>query len=199
MLVTKPLGRDGIAYVGRYLEANAAFGKQLGSLLLDRFALEQGSAWAFVPDPLPGDRKVNLADFETGGLFRGHGHQWRQEVMAWISGKVGTESHVLCVEDGLARPADPFLASLGGWRFFCEESVIECVTLPTEEDISDRFRGATWNPDVAILIPSPSILPAKRRSVSSEAFADLVATATTIAVGAWDDEGAIFWEPHGAQ
>jgi hypothetical protein len=193
------MGGDGIAYVNRYLEANAAFGKQLGRLLLDRLALEQGSAWAFVPDPLPDDRKVDLADFETGGLLRRHGQQWRQKVMAWISGKVGTEPHVLFVEDGLARPSDPFVASLDGWRLFCQESVIECVELPTEEDISDRFSGATWNPDIAILIPSPSILPATRTSVSSDALADLVDTASTIGVGAWDDEGAIFWESRGAQ
>src|ERR1700729_2071837 len=56
VLVAKPMGGDGIAYVNRYLEANAAFGKQLGRLLLDKLALDQGSAWAFVPDPLPDDR-----------------------------------------------------------------------------------------------------------------------------------------------
>lgn len=105
------MGADGIAYLRRYLEANAAFGKQLGKVLLDNLDFSQGEAWAFVPDPIPDDRKVDLADFETGGLFRRLGQQWRQEVMGWISGKVGAEPHVLCVEDGLARPSDPFVAS----------------------------------------------------------------------------------------
>jgi len=47
---------------------------------------------------------------------------WRRKLMAWISGKVA-RTHVLCVEDGLARPSDPFVSSLDGWRFFCQESV----------------------------------------------------------------------------
>lgn len=188
------MGADGIAYLRRYLEANAAFGKQLGKVLLDNLDFSQGEAWAFVPDPIPDDRKVDLADFETGGLFRRHGQQWRQEVMGWISGKVGAEPHVLCVEDGLARPSDPFVASLDGWRFFSQESVIECIELPTQEDVSDRFGGATWDPDIAILIPTPTTLPAKRTTVSSDALAALTGTATTVGVGAWDDEGAIFWE-----
>lgn len=197
MLVARDLGGEGISYVRKYLEANSAFGKQLGKLLLETLDLAQGRAWAFVPDPLPASRAADLVDFDTGGLFRRHGQAWRQEVNRWLAAKVDGRPHLLYAESSLARATDPFVADLAGWRFFCQDSVFECVELPTDEDVADRFGGATWSPDVAIVMPRPARAPEDRTVVSASELAAFAGTTAAFGIGAWDDEGAVFWELNG--
>lgn len=195
MLVVQDLGVAGASYVRRYLEANSGFGKQLGKLLLDRFDVALGSVWAFVPHPLPSERKAGVTDFEAGGLLLGKGERWREEVNAWVSRTVGAAPHFLVTEHALSRPTDPFVSKLEGWHFFCQDSVFDCFELPPNRDVARQLSGATWDPDVTILTPRPAFPPKDRAAVPPAALAALVEQSIAVGVGAWDDEGAVFWEP----
>jgi hypothetical protein len=95
VLTTKDLGAEGISYVEEYLRANVEFGKQLGELLLASFDLADGVAWAFVPEPLPSERRSDLTNFERGGVYRRA--SWRSEADEWVRMKVGVLALGSCV------------------------------------------------------------------------------------------------------
>ena len=195
MLVRHDLDLDGIAYVESYLAANGEFGKQLGPLLLASHDVRAGNVWAFLPAQLPVDRQAPLGDFETGGLMRRHDPAWRAEVRDWLQAKCQAGPLLLCAERALARPADPFVERLEEPLFFCGESVIAYRELPSEDIVDEWFAGATWNPDVAMLTVLPPSLPQDRGTISRTELAHLAENAVGVVIGAWDDEGAIFWEP----
>lgn len=195
MLVRHDFDRAGIAYVESYLAANGDFGKQLGPLLLASHAVEAGNVWAFLPTELPAARQAPLTDFAAGGLMPKHDPAWRAEVREWLQAKCEAGRLLLCAESALARPTDPFVERLERPVFFCGESVIDYRELPSEEIVDELFAGATWNPEVAMLTALPPHLPQDRGTISRAELAHLAENAVAVVIGAWDDEGLIFWEP----
>lgn len=195
VLVRHDFDLDGIAYVESYLTANREFGRQLGSLLLARHDIPTGNAWAFLPTELHVARRAPLADFAAGGLMPKHDPAWRAEVREWLHAKCAAGPLLLCVERAMARPTDPFVERLKGPVFFCGESVIDYREIPSDEIVDELVAGATWNPDVAILTQLPPRLPQDRGTLSRDELAHLAENAVAVVIGAWDDEGLIFWEP----
>jgi hypothetical protein len=197
MLVRHDLGEEAKDYVRSYLEANGAFGKLLGPLLLQAHEIDGGVAWAFVPNPLPPERVAPLTNFEDGPLYK-HA-AWRKRVDTWLDDtrEAAPGSWLLCVEDGLGKPSDPFVAKRNDPKFFCRDSI---YWFETADEAEDRTRielgGAVWEPNVGIV----SVMPASagrldRQTLEDSALAELAASVTAIVIGAWDREGLIFWEP----
>lgn len=198
VLVRHDFELDGIAYVESYLAANGEFGKQLGPLLLASHDVHAGNVWAFVPTEPPAARQAPLSAFETGGLRPKLDPVWQSCVRGWLEAKCGAERLLLCAESALARPSDPFVQRLDRPVFFSGESVIDYRELPSDEIVDELFAGATWNPDVAILTALPQSVPLDRATVSRAELARLAENAVAVAIGAWDDEGLLFWEPGAA-
>jgi hypothetical protein len=73
--------------------------------------------------------------------------------------------------------------------------VIDYREIPSDEIVDELFARATWNPDVAILTQLPPRLPQDRGTLSRDELAHLAENAVAVVIGAWDDEGLIFWEP----
>jgi hypothetical protein len=195
VLVRRDLGSDGIAYVSSYLEASREFGRQLGPLLQASHDVDAGISWAFVPSPLPAARTAPLADFETGGLFSTRDPTWPKALLSWLDSVRGVDAHFVCVEGALERPSDPFLESLDQPVFFCGDSVFYYALLSPDEMPEWWFGGATWRPDVTVITPVPAKLPAHRDEIDQSDLAQLAANAVAVVIGAWDDEGLIFWQP----
>jgi hypothetical protein len=194
VLVHHEFDVDGIAYVESYLAANGEFGKQLGPLLLKSHDVRAGNVWAFVPSEPPATRQMPLTAFEAGGLFPKRDPAWRAQVRGWLEAKCGAGQLLLCAEDAMARPTDPFLERLEGPIVFCGESVIDYRELPSDGIADELFAGAVWNPDVAILTAAPPRLPNDRETITRAELARLAENAVAVVVGAWDDEGLIFWD-----
>jgi hypothetical protein len=194
VLVRRDLGLEGLDYVGAYLAMNGEFGKQFGPLLLASQDLESGSVWAFVPAALPAGRTAPLTAFEAGGLTPKHDPSWRDLMTAWIAAKCDAGALLLCAEHALGRPTDPFVQGLTQPVFFCGESVIDYRQLPSQEIVDELFAGAMWNPDVAILTTAAEV-PKVRSTVTRAELARLAEKVLPVVIGAWDDEGLIFWAP----
>jgi hypothetical protein len=111
------------------------------------------------------------------------------------SGEMRAGPLLICAESAMARPTDPFVGLLERPVFFCGESVIDYREIPSEGIVDELIAGATWNPEVAILTPLPPRLPQDRGAISRGELADLAENAVAVVIGAWDDEGLIFWEP----
>ena len=59
--------------------------------------------------------------------------------------------------------------------------------------LSALFRGATWDPNVGILVQgAPG--PPPREHIDLKAIDDLAASALAIVIGVWDGEGLLFWQ-----
>jgi len=205
MVVRHNFGPEGHAYVRSYLEANGAYGKLLGRLLLAAHQIDNGDVWAFVPAELPEERRTPLTDFEDGYIYPDPGRQsarqesndgWLLEARNRVPG-----SWLLCVEDAFGKPSDPFVAKRSDPMFFCGDSV---YWYETADEVDARTRielgGAVWEPTVGIVTVMPtSVRRLNRQTLEDAALAELAASATAIVIGAWDGEGLIFWEPrHGA-
>ena len=72
------------------------------------------------------------------------------------------------------------------------------VSLPIDQDVSDRFAGATWSPDTAIVTPRPARPLEDKAAISLADLAALVGATFAFGIAAWDDEGAVFWELSGS-
>jgi hypothetical protein len=201
MLVRHDFGPEGHDYLQSYLEANGAYGKLLGPLLLAAHRIADGAVWAFVPAELPRERRSPLTDFEDGYVYPDRGRQsarqesndgWLRETRNSVPG-----SWLLSIEDALAKPSDPFVAKRHDPKFFCRDSVYWYQTAD-EADARTRIAlgGALWQPTVGIVTMMPaSGRRLNRQTLKDPALAQLAASATAIVIGAWDDEGLIFWEP----
>lgn len=204
MLVRRDFGPEGTTYVREYLDANHGFGKLLGRFLLASHDIDHGVAWAFSPARPPPERRAPLTDFETGGVFPKRDPAWAEQFNLWLNSARGKTAApwLLCVEGALERPSDPFLDSYPDWPlFFCGDSVYTYANADSpESDVQRWLGGATWNPNVGIVTErSASLGPLTNRQLVSDAeIAELAARASAIVIGAWDDEGLMFWEPGGA-
>jgi hypothetical protein len=202
MLARHEFGPEGVAYLRSYLEANEAFGKRLGRLLLTHHDIERGTAWAFVPVDSPAE---SWTDFESGGLFRKVDPTWDEQVGGWLLAEVGQSSprpRIVCVEDALARRQDGWLERNSEHRaFFCGDEVYSYETSDTPSaDLTRRLGGATWRPAVGVVTALPNGVEhlTNRQSLTPEALEEMAVAATAIIVGAWDDEAFFFWEPREA-
>jgi hypothetical protein len=197
MLVRQDLGPEGLEYFGSYLAMNGEFGKQLGPLLIANHDLQTASVWSFVPVPLAAARAAPLTAFEAGGLVPKRDPASRGLVREWLETKCDAGPLLLCAESALGGPTDPYVARLTQPVFFCGESVIDYRQLPSQEIVDELFAGAVWNPEVAILTDVPDVpdVPDDRSTITRAELAYLAEKAVAVVIGAWDDEGLIFWEP----
>ena len=194
VLVRQDLGSEGTSYVTAYLQANTEFGKQLGRLLLATHDIEAGTAWAFVPSPVPKARRAPLTDFETGGLVSRREGTWSAQLQGWWKSLGASKAGFVCVEGALERPSDPFLETFENPVFFCGESVFSYGPLDSDEP-PPWFGGATWNPNVAVVAAAPAKPPADRDYIEQRELMRLAADAAAVVIGAWDDDGLVTWEP----
>jgi hypothetical protein len=196
MIVRHDFGGVGIAYVRRYLECNREFGKLLGVSLLERFDLGRGSAWAFVPEAAETELGPRLTEFEHGWVDPKADPSWRPTFDEWLrSVQRPTVPMVVVYEDALAKPSDAFLQSTDRKHVSYDESVFFWDNAAAGGPAVERLLGgATWNPDVAILAPTaqPEL---SQRAFGIEAITELAEHAAAVAVGAWDDQGFIVWQP----
>ena len=199
MVVRHEFGPEGAAYVRSYLEANGAFGKLLGPLLLAALQIDQGIVWASLPAELPGERTSPPTDFQTGGIYadREEASTARATDDAWLRETLDgqPDTWLLCVEDGLARPSDPYQARSEEPVFYCADSVYLFWTAASpDRPTSDVFGGATWNPSVAVITTMANGV-ASKDVVAELTIAEFAARASAVVIGAWDGEGLIFWAP----
>jgi hypothetical protein len=199
VLIRHQFGSEGHAYLRSYLEANEAFGKRLGRLLLTHHDIDRGRMWAFVPaDSLPEHR----TDFARGGLLREVDSSLDEVVGDWLLAELRRPSpapRIVCVEGALERRTDGWLTKHPEYRvFFCGEDPDTYET--TESPLPDLDRwcgGADWRPDLGIIAPLPAEIQqlTNRQSVPPDALEEMAAAASVIIVGAWDDEAFLFWQP----
>jgi hypothetical protein len=199
VLERQDLGEEGRSYLASYLEANGRCGKQFGPLLIERYDIENGDLWAYVPSPVPIGRRAPLTDFESGGLYPRKDPEWPQRFGEWLRSLGRASASHFAIEGAYERPSNPFLQTYDEPAFFCGESVVFYSTLSDSTPTPKLHPGgATWKPDISLVTRTPTTFPADRETVAPEALAQLVNGALTVVVGAWDHEGIIFWEPAGA-
>ena len=162
-----------------YLEANGAFGKLLGPLLLAARDIDRGVVWAFAPDELPTERLTPLTDFEHGYVYPDPGRKSarRDSNDAWIREACNRVRGpwLLCVEHALAKPSDGWVARSDDAVFFCNDSVYLYETPETPSaGASKRLGGATWDPQVGIITEMPRSIT-NRQTFDEGALAALVA------------------------
>jgi hypothetical protein len=198
VLNRQDLGFAGRSYLRSYLEANGGCRKHFGPLLIKRHHIHAGRLWAYVPSPLPSSRRAPLTDFESGGLCPKSDAEWEQRFGDWLASLEHAGATHVCLEGAYERPADGFLETYERPVFFCGESVIFYSSLRNSTLTPGlRLGGATWRPDITI-IGSTTELPADRETVQPIDVARLVESTLAVVMGAWDDEGLIFWEPERA-
>ena len=198
MLERQDLGEEGRSYLASYLDANGRFGKQFGPLLMDRYDVDRGDLWAYVPSPVPAGRRAPLTAFDVGGLYPMRDAEWPKRCGEWLGSLRRANVSHIALEGANERPSDGFLRTHDGPVFFCGDSVIFYGTLTDSTPAPELGPGgAQWKPDITIAVRATTGFPTNRDTVEPEDLARLVNDALTIAVGAWDHEGIIFWEPTG--
>jgi hypothetical protein len=138
-------GPEGHAYVRRYLESGAGFGKRLGGLLLEHHDAERGLVWAFVRLDSPPEKLVN---FETGGLLPKLDPAWKEQANAWLRDRLveGGGERALLVEHPYAKPTDGWLEKdPDRLAVFCGDDVYEYYSAEDGE-LTGWLGGGTWGP-----------------------------------------------------
>jgi hypothetical protein len=196
-LVCHVFGEEGAAYVQAYLEENASWGKRLGALLLARADIGAGSVRAWIPE---GHKARAGQDFEHSLATK---EVWARdrpcmgEFLVDRLRQVG-DGAVLLSEDAYARPTDGWIAQSDRHLVFCGDDVYDLATAETAADQVDALvYGAFWDPAVAIVGRLPGSAPplSSKQGLDESVLAHVATTATAIAVGAWDEEGAVVWTP----
>ena len=213
-LVKHEFGPEAIVYLRRYLDKNQAWGKRLGKLLARR-DLESGKAWSFVPSE---SSPETLADLEEGALYPDtplvadeEGHKWQRkhdpwddlEVIEWLDDLLagpGYPPRIACSEDVLARRTDTWVAEHPGGVFFCGDDVYTYATADGSfgdpvAAIGEAAGHAKGNPSVGMVTTLPPELErVNRQSLDEHPLEEMAAAAIAVIVGAWDQEGLVFWE-----
>jgi hypothetical protein len=214
-LVKHEFGRAATVYLRSYLDHNERWGKRLGKLLARR-DLEAGTVWSFVP---PESSPETLADLREGALYANTpilvdegGHRWQRkhdpwkdpEVIEWIEGLLagpGSSARIVCSEDVYATRTDRWVTEYPGTVFFCGDDVYAYATPDGPvggalDPIADAAGDATGNPSVGMVTTLPPDLEiGNRQSLSEQTLEKAAAAAIAVIVGAWDEEGLLFWEP----
>jgi hypothetical protein len=88
-----------------------------------------------------------------------------------------------------------FCGPMSGPCFSDGESVLFCSLLTGSTlDPDLRIGGAAWMPDITLITGVATPLD-NRATVGQEYLVAAIDNARAVIVGAWDDEGLIFWEP----
>ncbi len=201
MLIRHEFGPEGAAYVRSYLESNESMGKRVGRLLLAHHDIDSGITWAFVPVDSPLDRRTA---FEEGGLSPASTPSWEEHVAGWLLHQLRQQSpmaRVLLVEGAYQRRTDGWLQKRpDDPAVFCSDDVYRYETAETAPgDVHRWLGGAAWRPDVGIIttLPQGTDRLINRQYLSLEELEEMAVNASSIVVGAWDDEAFFFWQPSG--
>lgn len=193
------------------MNRNEAWGKRLGRLLTRR-DLEVGKVWSFVP---LGTSPETLADLQEGALFADTpvvvdelGHRWQRkhepwrypQVIEWVEGlleRPGPSTPLVCSEDAHDTRNDRSVKAYPGTLFFCGDDVYRYATADgsVEDAIATAVGDASWYPSVGIVTTLPPDLErVNRQSLDEDRLEEMAAAAIAVIVGAWDQEGLVFWE-----
>ena len=145
---------------------------------------------------MPNTRRASLTEFECGGLYPRRDEEWAQRFREWLVALEHGGATDALLEGAFERPIDGFLRTFERPVFFCGESVLFHSSL-SRSTLNPELGlgGATWRPDIAVVAGLRCHLPRDRATIHHADLARLVERTVAVIVGAWDDEGLIFWEP----
>jgi hypothetical protein len=196
VLTRQNLDLEGRSYLHSYLEANARFGKQLGALLIEHYDITDGSLSAYVPSPLPSTRPAPITEFEYGGLYPRRDPEWAHRFGEWLASLARAGATDAFLEGANESPSDGFLRTYEWPVFFCGQSVLFHSSL-SGSTLNQQLGlgGAIWRPDISIVTGLTGGLPSDRTTIDHADLVGLVERTLAVIVGAWDEEGLVFWEP----
>ncbi len=189
-------GREGIEWVSSCLSRGRSFSRTL----LRSVTLSSGSPVACVPEGADGTR---LTDFEHGGLVppgQKAAGSADGALASLIMRDLLAARRICLLEDGLAKPSDPWLRKAGTEQYFLGDDVFHFMVSGRADEgkVLKVLRAAKSLPISvgAICGISPQVdLPPADRELTQDLLEAFASAVVKIFVGAYDGEGYVVWNP----
>ena len=190
-----PLAREGIEWV----RSCVSRGHSLSQALLRSAALSSGSTFACVRE---GADRARLTDFEHGGIVppgQKPASSADGALVSLVMSDLLAARRICVMEDGLAKPSDPWLRKIGTGQYFLGDDVFHfMVSGRTDEGRILQALRAAKSPPVfvgAICAIGPQVDLPPAGPVTRDLLDALVSAVVKIFVGAYDGEGYVVWSP----